>query len=33
MPEESSVGIGVGLVVLDSSQEIVYQETLNLGDS
>ena len=33
MPEESLVGIGVGLVVLDSSQEIVYQETLNLGDS
>jgi ribonuclease HI len=33
IPEESSTGVGVGLVVLDHSQEIVYQETLNLGDS
>ena len=33
MPEESSVGVGVGLVVLNDSQEVVYQETLNLGDS
>ena len=26
-------GVGVGLIVLNYSQEIVYQEKLNLGDS
>ncbi len=33
IPKESSTGVGVGLIVLDHSQEIVYQETLNLGNS
>ncbi len=32
MPGESSIGIGVGLIVLDSSHKIVHQEALNLGD-
>jgi ribonuclease HI len=33
IPGESSIGVGVGLVVLNHSQEVIYQETLNLGDS
>jgi ribonuclease HI len=33
IPGESSRGVGVGIVVLNDSQQIVYQETLNLGDS
>ena len=33
MPGESSIGVRVGLVVLDLSHKIVYQEALNLGDS
>lgn len=33
MPGESSIGVGVGLVALNHNQEIIYQETLNLGES
>ena len=32
IPDESS-GVGVGLVVMNYNQQIVYQEILNLGDS
>jgi hypothetical protein len=36
MLEDSSIGVGVGLVALNYSQgslKVVYQDTLNIGDS